>query len=88
MTSADVHDGRMGQALIQGDEQGFFADKAYDSHALHNKLRSRGVTDGISWRVKHPLYPLATWQTWLNVWSASVRSGVERANAIMKRWYG
>jgi IS5 family transposase len=88
MTSANVHDGRMAEALIQGDEQGFFADKAYDSQALRERLRSRGVADGIAWRVKHPRYPLATWQRWLNLWSASVRSGVERANATMKRWYG
>ena len=31
MTSANVHDSRLGEALIQGDEQGFFADRAYDS---------------------------------------------------------
>ena len=27
MTSANVHDSRCGEALIQGDEQGFFAEK-------------------------------------------------------------
>ena len=26
MTPANVHDSRLGEALIQGDEQGFFAD--------------------------------------------------------------
>jgi hypothetical protein len=31
MTSANVHASRLGEALIQGDEQGFFADRAYDS---------------------------------------------------------
>ena len=34
MTSANVHDSRLGEALIQGDEQGYFADRAYDSQAL------------------------------------------------------
>jgi transposase, IS5 family len=34
MTLANVHDCRLGDALIQGDEQGYFADKAYDSQAL------------------------------------------------------
>ncbi len=29
MTSANVHDSRLGEALIQGDEQGYFADRAY-----------------------------------------------------------
>jgi hypothetical protein len=27
MTPANVHDSRLGEALIQGDEQGFFADR-------------------------------------------------------------
>jgi transposase, IS5 family len=88
MTSANVHDSRMGEALIQGDEQGFFADKAYDSHALRETLRRAGISDGILWKVKHPRYPLATWQKWLNAWASSVRSGVERACATMKLWYG
>jgi hypothetical protein len=30
-TSANVHDSRLAEALIQGDEQGYFADKAYSS---------------------------------------------------------
>ena len=37
MTPANVHDSRLGEALIQGDEQGFFADRAYDSQALDRK---------------------------------------------------
>jgi hypothetical protein len=31
MTLANVHDSRWGEALIQGDEQTYFADKAYNS---------------------------------------------------------
>jgi len=27
MTLADVHDSRLGEARIQGDEQGYFADR-------------------------------------------------------------
>jgi transposase, IS5 family len=29
MTSANVHDGSLAEALIQGDEEGYFADKVY-----------------------------------------------------------
>src|SRR6516162_6850711 len=50
MTSANVHDGRLGERLIQGDEQGFFADKAYDSQALRETLARRGLVDGIAWK--------------------------------------
>ena len=88
MTSANVHDSRLGEALIQGDEQGFFADRAYDSQALRETLERRRLVDGIAWKVKHPRYPLETWQKLHNAWAASVRSPVERAFATMKRWYG
>ena len=88
MTSANVHDSRLGEALIQGDEQGFFADRAYDSQALRETLERRGLVDGIAWKVKHARYPLETWQQVHNAWASSVRSAVERAFATMKRWYG
>ena len=88
MTSANVHDSRLGEALIQGDEQGYFADRAYDSQALRETLERRGVVDGIAWKVKHARYPLEAWQRLHNAWTGSVRSAVERAFATMKRWYG
>ena len=58
MTSANVRDSRLGEALIQGDERGYFADKAYDSQALRETLERRGLVDGIAWKVKHSRYPL------------------------------
>jgi IS5 family transposase len=88
MTPANVHDSRLGEALIQGDEQGFFADRAYDSQALRETLERRGLVDGIAWKVKHARYPLEAWQRLHNAWTGSVRSAVERAFATMKRWYG
>jgi len=88
MTSANVHDSRLGETLIQGDEQGYFADRAYDSQALRETLERRRFVDGIAWKVKHSRYPLETWQKLHNAWAASIRSGVERAFATMKRWYG
>ena len=88
MTPANVHDSRLGETLIQGDEQGFFADRAYDSQALRETLERRGLIDGIAWKVKHARYPLEPWQKLHNAWATSVRSAVERAFATMKRWYG
>jgi IS5 family transposase len=88
MTSANVHDSPLGEALIQGDEQGFFADRAYDSQALRETLEARGLVDGIAWKVKHARYPLETWQKLHNAWAGSVRPAVERAFATIKRWYG
>ena len=88
LTPANVHDSRLGETLIQGDEQGFFADRAYDSQALRETLERRGLIDGIAWKVKHARYPLEPWQKLHNAWATSVRSAVERAFATMKRWYG
>ncbi len=48
MTPANVHDSRLGEALIQGDEQSYFTDKAYDSQALRETLEARGLVDGIA----------------------------------------
>jgi transposase, IS5 family len=62
MTPANVHDSRLGEALIPGDEQGYFADRAYDSQALRDTLERRGLVDGIAWKVKHARYPLEPWQ--------------------------
>ena len=50
MTSANMNDSRLAEALIQGDEQGFFADRAYDSQALREPLERRGLVDGIAWK--------------------------------------
>ena len=38
MTSADLHDSQRGEAMIQGDEAAYYADKAYDGQALRGKL--------------------------------------------------
>jgi transposase, IS5 family len=48
MTRANVHDSRLAEALIQGDEQGYFADKAYDSQAFRGRLERRGLVDGVA----------------------------------------
>ena len=88
MTSANVHDGRLGETLVQGDEEAIFADRAYESQAFRDSLRRRGISDGIIWKVKHQRYPIETWQRWLNRWAGAVRANVERAHATMKQWYG
>ena len=60
----------------------------YDSQEMRDILRKRGLADGILWKVKHPRYPLETWQKYANHWAGRIRSAVERAPATMKRWYG
>ena len=88
MTPANVHDSRLGEALIQGDEQGYFADRAYDSQALRETLERRGLVDGIAGKVKHARYPLEPCQKLHNAREGMVSSAVELAFATTKRWYG
>ena|SRR5580704_7833170 len=87
MTSANVHDFCLAEALIQGDEQGYFADKAYSCQAFRETLERRGLIDGVAWRGR-PHHPLEDWQRLINSWASSIRCGVERAHATMKQWYG
>jgi IS5 family transposase len=87
MTPANVHDSCLSETLIQGDEQGVFADKAYDAQAFRETLQKRSLVDGVAWKGRRN-QPLEDWQRAWNSWSSSIRSGVERANATMKRWYG
>lgn len=85
MTPAHVHDARLAEALIQGDEQGYFADKAYSDQAFRETLERRGLVDGVAWRGR-PHHPLEPWRRLMNAGSSSIRSAVERAPATMKRW--
>lgn len=87
MTSADLHDSQRGEAMIQGDEEAYYADKAYDGRGLRETLASRGVKDRIAYKAQRGK-PLKPWQKWFNRTVSSVRSGVERPNATMKNWYG
>jgi IS5 family transposase len=87
MTSANVHDFCPAEALIQGDEQGYFVDKAYSSQAFREALERRGLVDGVAWRGR-PHHPLEDWQRLHNSWSLSIHCGVEHAHATMKQGYG
>ena len=87
MTSADLHDSQRGEAMIQGDEEACYADKAYDGRALREALRARGISDKIACKARRNK-ALKNWQVWFNKTASSVRVGVERANATMKNGYG
>jgi transposase, IS5 family len=80
-TPANVHDRRLGESLIQRDEQRFFADRGYDSQALH-----AGWSTGIA-REVNPRYPLEPWQRLHNARGQRALSR-RAAFATMKRWYG
>jgi IS5 family transposase len=76
----------LAEALIQGDERGYFANKAYSDQAFRETLERRGLIDGVAWRAR-PHHPHGAWQRLFNSWSSSIRCGVERAHAAtIKRW--
>jgi transposase, IS5 family len=47
MTPAHVHDGKMLDQVVSGDEEWAFADKAYDSAKNHQILEGKNVKNGI-----------------------------------------
>ena len=89
LTSAKVNDSEVADALICGDEQTVYADKAYDSSARRELLAALGIGDGIMrparWgTARNPEPELVA----RNASLSPIRSAVERSFAAMKQWYG
>jgi IS5 family transposase len=88
LTPAHVNDTVMGDAMICGDEQALYADKAYDTHARRARLQACGIADGIMHRPNkhHPV--LSAEHKAINRSLATIRSQVETTFAVWKRHYG
>lgn len=89
LTSAKINDSEVADALICGDEQTVYADKAYDSSARRELLAALGIGDGIMRRARwgtarNPEPELVA----RNASLSPIRSAVERSFAAMKQWYG
>jgi len=87
LTGAELHDSQMARALIQGDEEAVYADKAYGSAALRAELEEAGIKDYLMHKAARNR-PLKNWQTWLNKATAPIRAGVERRFGVLKNRYG
>lgn len=86
-TPASVADTTAADALICGDEQAVYADKAYDTKARRAALQAAGTKDRIAHRPsKH--HRLTHWQERRNAGISRRRSGVERVFAIAKHLMG
>ena len=81
MTSADLHDSRRGLAMIQGDEKAYYGDKAYDSQALRNELKDKGIDDKIAYKGERGKAQ-PDWQKWFNKTASACASG---SSAPMRR---
>jgi IS5 family transposase len=87
MTSASIHDSQAGDALIQGDEDAVYADKAYDDDARRARLKAAGIKAQILYKARRN-QPLRPWQKAFNKVVAAIRAPVERTFAAMKGPYG
>jgi IS5 family transposase len=87
LTGADVGDSLVADALIQGDEEAVYADKAYDSQTRREALAEAGIVDAVMYR-RHPRRRQPAWQKWMNVALTPIRCQVERLFGLMKRSYG
>jgi IS5 family transposase len=56
--------------MIPGDEAAYYADKAYDSAKLRERLRDKGIDDKIAYKAKRNK-PLVSWQKWFNTTALS-----------------
>lgn len=86
MTPANIHDGKMLEPVLSGDEEWVFADKAYDSAKNHEVLKERGIGNGILFK--------AVWNRALNEVEkyrnriiSKLRCPVERIFGTLKRSY-
>lgn len=87
MTPAHVHDGEMLGAVISGDEEWAFADKAYDSTKNDRILEERKVKNGILIKGKKNR-KLGELEKKCNRILSKLRVPVERIFGTLKRSYG
>lgn len=85
LSGADLQDSQAGPALVQGDEEAVYADKADDSQTFRDALGEAGIKDGVMYQARRNT-PLKDWQRWFNKAVSPIRSGVERGFATMKRY--
>ena len=86
-SSASLHDSLAFGALVCGDEQKVYADKAYGSAENRKLLEDNGIEDRLMYKAVRNK-PLKSWQTWFNKAVSSIRAAVERVFAIGQNSYG
>jgi IS5 family transposase len=85
-TPANVNESEPADRLICGDEKIVYADKAYDSRARRQLLRSKKIRNGIM-RRGHPKRPLTEHETQRNKRLSRRRGTVEGLFSLFKNVY-
>jgi transposase, IS5 family len=86
-TSAKVHDSKVWDELLHGEEKAIFADKGYFDNGYKKVLRKKNIFCGILDRASNNRQ-LSKKQLHLNKLKSKLRSPVERIFAVFKRQYG
>ncbi len=86
MTPGNVHDGKMLESTLSGDEEWAFADKAYDSWENEKILERKSIRNGILFKAAWNS-PLSEAQKRSNCILSKLRSPVERLFGTLKRSY-
>ena len=87
LTDGSLHDSLGLGACVSGDEAAVYADKAYDSRALREMLKSQDIEPCLMHRLRKG-DPERCLKAQLNKAYSSVRSKVERTFGTFKRTYG
>jgi IS5 family transposase len=87
LTPANVNETSIADALICGDEQMVYADKAYDSKARRARLSAMGIGDGIMHR-GNKYHPEPPEEKERNKTLGHIRGRVESIFGTLKRSYG
>jgi IS5 family transposase len=82
MTTASFHDSQAGDALIRGDEDAVYADKAYDDDERRARLKAAGIKARSLYKARRN-QPLRSWQKAFNKAVSAIRAPVERVFAAM-----
>ena len=88
LTPAKVYESEVADALVLGDEQAVYADKAYEKRARREALKARGIKDRIQHRRNKHQVTLPRWQIVRNKLIGRVRTAVERTFSQLKGRYG
>jgi IS5 family transposase len=86
-TPGNVNESVPADALICGDEETVYADKAYDSKARRARLKALGIRDGIA-RRRNRWHALSRWATRRNEIISHRRAPIEPLFALLKNVYG
>jgi transposase, IS5 family len=82
-TACNVNDTVAADQLICGDEETVYADKAYDSYARRERLRTLGIRNGIAHR-GHWRRPTSPWAARRNELISHTRAPIEPLFALLK----